>query len=119
MSQSTSESIVVVDVPERSRYEITVNGTIAGFTEYVDRDARGDGGESGDRGVERVFPHTVIEEEFGGRGLSTVLIATALDAARVDNLAVIPECSAVQHFIAERPDYVDLVPASRRAEFDL
>ena len=116
MSQSPSESIAIADVTERNRFEITVGGAFAGFTEYVDSD-QGEG--AGDGGAQRTFPHTVIEDEFGGRGLATVLIATALDAARVSDLAVIPECSAVQHFLGKRPDYVDLVPESRRSEFDL
>ncbi len=113
MNQSPSKSISVVDVPERSRFEITVDDTFAGFTAYVDAGERSAGA------VERTFPHTVVEEEFGGRGVATTLIQTALDDARVCDLAVIPECSAVQHFIAKHSDYVDLVPESRRAEFDL
>ena len=122
MNQSPSESIAVADVSERCRFEITVGGTFAGFTQYVDSDGSSeDGGRggSGGGGVERTFPHTVIEEEFGGRGLATVLIATALDAARVSDLVVIPECSAVRHFLGKHADYLDLVPESRRAEFDL
>ncbi len=70
----------------------------------------------GPEGV-RTFPHTVIEEVYGGRGLATLLIRTALDATRVADLSVLPQCSAVRHFISENPDYVDLVPAERRAEF--
>ena len=108
-----TESVTVVDAPERHRFEIAVDGTVAGFTEY--RDRAGSGEEAG----ERTFPHTVIEEAFGGRGLATLLIRTALDASRVADLAVIPECSAVAHFLAKHPEYVDLVPQSRRAEFDL
>lgn len=115
MSPSSAESISVIDVPERSRFEITVDDTFAGYTAYVDADA----GLEGAGPVQRTFPHTVMETEFGGRGLATVLITTALDAARVSDLEVVPECSFVQHFIAEHPDYLDLVPASRRAEFDL
>ncbi len=113
MNQPPSESIAVVDAPERQRFEISIEDTPAGFTTYSDAP-----GSGGDR-VERTFPHTVIEEQFGGRGLATLLIRTALDAARVSELSVIPECSAVRHFLAENPDYLDLVPESRRAELDL
>jgi predicted GNAT family acetyltransferase len=108
---SPSESVSVVNVPERQRFEISVDGTFAGFTEYVDG--------TGDHAGERTFPHTVIEEEFGGRGLSTLLIQTALDAARVADLAVLPQCSAVAGFIAKHDDYADLVPEGRRGEFGL
>jgi uncharacterized protein len=108
-----TESVTVVDAPERHRFEIAVDGATAGFTEYVD--ATGSGEATG----ERTFPHTVVEEAFGGRGLATLLIRTALDATRVADLAVIPQCSAVARFIAKHPEYVDLVPQSRRAEFGL
>jgi predicted GNAT family acetyltransferase len=110
-STAASASVSVVDAPERHRFEISVDGTFAGFTEYVDG--------TGDHAGERTFPHTVIEEAFGGRGLSTLLIRTALDAARVADLAVLPQCSAVAGFIAKHDDYADLVPAERRAEFGL
>ena len=113
MDQPPAESIAVVDATERQRFEISVEDILAGFTTYSDA------GGAGGNGVERTFPHTVIEDEFGGRGLATLLIRTALDAARVSELSVIPECSAVRHFIAENPEYVDLVPESRRAELDL
>ena len=106
-----AETVAVVDVPERSRFEITVNGEPAGFADYADG--------TGDRSGVRTFPHTVVHPEFGGRGRSKILIRAALDAARVAELSVLPQCSAVQHFIASNPDYVDLVPEDRRAEFDL
>ncbi|CAN5205200.1 GNAT family N-acetyltransferase [soil metagenome] len=108
-----SEAVTVVDAADQSRFEVTVDGVLAGFTLYLDS-----AGAEG-RATERTFPHTVVEKEFGGRGLATLLIRTALDAARVGDLAVIPECSAVRGFIAKHPEYLDLVPSSRRAEFDL
>lgn len=110
-NESETESVNVLDVPEQHRFEIAVDGQPAGFTEYVD-------GTGDDAGV-RTFPHTVIEEAYGGRGLATLLIRTALDAARVADLAVVPQCSAVRRFIAKNPDYLELVPASVRADLGL
>ncbi|WP_323792945.1 GNAT family N-acetyltransferase [Nocardioides sp.] len=109
-----AETVAVVDVPERSRFEISVNGAPAGFADYSDSE----GGAGAQAGV-RAFPHTVVHPEFGGRGMSKILIRAALDAARVADLEVLPLCSAVQHFIASNAEYVDLVPEARRAEFDL
>ncbi len=106
-----SEPVTIRDAEDRSRFEILVGTTLAGFTEYVD----GTGDEDG----QRTFPHTVVDEAFGGRGLSKLLIRTALDAARVSDLAVIPACSAVQRFLAKNPEYADLVPQARRSEFEL
>lgn len=126
-SAEPTETVAIVDVPEHHRFEITVEGTLAGFTEYVDAPADGsaDGSAHGsadgsDQVVgQRTFPHTVIHDEYGGRGLATLLIRTALDATRVADLAVIPQCPAVTHVIAKHPAYLGLVPASRRDEFGL
>ncbi|CAN5660868.1 GNAT family N-acetyltransferase [soil metagenome] len=105
------ETILVVDAPEHGRFEISVDAMAAGFTEYVD--------EETDSGTVRTFPHTVIDEEYAGRGLATVLIATALDSSRAKRQQVVPTCSAVRHFITKHPEYADLVPADRRAELGL
>ena len=52
------------------RYEISVDGEPAGFTQYVDD------------GAQRIFFHTEIDERFGGRGLASALVAGALTDTR-------------------------------------
>lgn len=49
--------------------------------------------------AERVFHHTVVGEEFGGRGLAGVLVSRALDEARDRGLRVVPVCSYVAGWI--------------------
>lgn len=100
-------AIAVVDAPIRHRYEITVAGELAGYTQY--RDAA----------QVRTFPHTLIEKQFGGRGLATELIRQALDHTREQGFTIIPLCQAVQQFISKNSEYADLVTADRRAEFGL
>jgi predicted GNAT family acetyltransferase len=107
MSETSSAQITVVDAPDHGRFEIFVDGELAGFSEYVERPDV------------RVFPHTVIEEEFGGRGLATVLVRAALDQTRASGRSVLPLCPVVRGFIAKNPDYLDLVPESRRGELGL
>lgn len=87
----------VVKNEERGQYEIHVDGKVAGFATYQDR------------GGARVLPHTVVEEEFQGKGLSKPLIKFALDDARSDGLKVIPACPAVAGYIEKNPEYQDLV----------
>src|SRR5688572_17180360 len=60
--------------PEKNRFEITVDGEVAGYTEY--RSAQG----------LRAFVHTVIEERFEGKGLAAELVAYALEATRTEGL---------------------------------
>ena len=100
-------SVAIADAPERERYEIYVDGELAGFTEYKARP-----------GI-IAFIHTEVDEGFQGRGLGDRLIAYALDDARKRELAVLPFCPFVRSFIQSHPDYVDLVPASQREAFEL
>lgn len=101
------EQVVVLDAPERGRFEILVDGELAGFTEYQDRPDI------------RVFPHTVVEERFGGRGLATEMVRQALDATRAAGRPVLPLCPVVRGFITKHPDYLDLVPAQHRERLGL
>ena len=97
----------VVDVPERSRFEISVDGEIAGFTEYRRR-----------AGL-IAFIHALIDPRFEGQGLASQLVRTALSEARSDGLSVLPFCPFVRSYIAGHPEYLDLVPEDMRAKFEL
>jgi uncharacterized protein len=97
----------VVDVGARNRYELRLDGTTAGFAEYHRR------------GASISFTHTLVEDAYAGKGLAGRLARAALDDARARGVAVLPFCPFVRGWIAKHPDYVDLVPADRRAEFDL
>lgn len=97
----------LTDNTDEHRFEVAIDGTAAGFTQY--RDAAGI----------RTFPHTEVKDEFGGRGLGRDVIRFGLDATRRQGLQVVPLCPAVAGFIRKNPDYLDLVPQDRRAEFDL
>jgi predicted GNAT family acetyltransferase len=97
----------VRDARDRNRYEITVEGRLAGFAAYR-------------RTADAVdFMHTEIEPEFEGQGLASTLVRAALDDVRREGLAVRPYCPYVRTWIARHPDYAELVPAGERAQFDL
>jgi predicted GNAT family acetyltransferase len=81
---------------ENSRYEISVDGELAGFAAYADR------------GEQRIFYHTEIAEAFGGRGLSTVLVTEALADVRAAGKHVVPVCRLVAAFLRKHPDQSDL-----------
>jgi predicted GNAT family acetyltransferase len=102
-----STNIVVAGAPERERYEVTVDGELAGFTTYKARP-----------GI-IAFIHTEVEERFQHRGLGDRLIAYALADARKRALVVLPFCPFVRSFIQAHRDYVDLVPESQREAFEL
>ncbi len=107
MSQAQSDDVTVSDHAERSRFEVTVDGELAGFADYI---AQGDVLD---------FVHTEVFDTFGGQGLGKKLVFHALDEARSRGLGVLPHCALFQGMISKTPEYPDLVPADQRAEFDL
>jgi predicted GNAT family acetyltransferase len=100
--------ITVQDNRDRQRFEIEVDGQLAGFADYR-------------RSAGRIaFPHTEIRPAYGGRGLGTTLARAALDAVLDDGLAVQPLCWFVRDVIAAHPDeYLALVAPEDRQIFGL
>ena len=92
-----SREIVVTDAPERTQYEITVDGTRAGFAHYVLRGGR------------RYFVHTEIDPAFEGQGLGSILAKEALDAARTSGEPIVPLCPFIAGYVERHPEYDDLV----------
>jgi predicted GNAT family acetyltransferase len=97
----------VLDAAESSRFEIRVDGKLAGFAVY----RLGHGRIS--------FIHTEIDDAFAGHGLGGKLVRAALDAARTRGLAVIPLCPFVRSWIQKHEDYLDLVPEAQRSRVGL
>jgi predicted GNAT family acetyltransferase len=97
----------VRDNHEKERYDVHEDGMHAGFSQYRKR------------GSLVAFIHTEVDPEFEGKGLGTALIKGALDDARAHGLHVLPFCPFVRSYIEHHPEYVDLVPPERRADFDL
>ncbi|MGH3525044.1 MAG: N-acetyltransferase [Mycobacterium sp.] len=48
-----------------------------------------------DRDNQRVFYYTEIDDDFGGRGLATILVREALKATRADSKHIVPVCEMV------------------------
>lgn len=99
--------IKITDDEATGRYEVRVDGTLAGFAERT----RGDG--------TMVLPHTVVDPAFEGRGLAGQLVRRALDDARAEGLSVAPQCSYVAAYLARHPDDLDLVPEADRPRYGL
>jgi predicted GNAT family acetyltransferase len=87
----------VVNNPTESRYEIHVDGQLAGFTQYRTTP-----------GVTE-FVHTEIDEAHEGRGLGGQLARAALDDVRSAGDKVIATCPFIKGWIAKHEDYQDLL----------
>ncbi len=97
----------VADDPAQQRYEIRVDGELAGYTEYRTRPGL------------IAFVHTEVDQRFTHHGLAEELIAYALDDARGRGLAVLPFCPFVDAFIKSHREYASLVPRERWEAFGL
>lgn len=101
MANDTNE-ITVKDNQDEQRFEAHLNGYIA-IAEY-----RREGNEI-------IFTHTEVPEALEGHGVASVLVRTALDTAREQQLSVIPLCPFVAGYIRRHHEYLDIVQPEYRA----
>ncbi|MDN5586666.1 MAG: GNAT family N-acetyltransferase [Brevibacterium sp.] len=94
LKDSTDET-VTVDLDEaRGAYVIRDDsGTDAGRAFFLNAP-----------GGERIFYHTEVDEAFGGRGLSKVLVAQSLADSRERGVTVVPVCPLFVRKLADTGD---------------
>ena len=107
MESAAADAPTVTDNPDYSRYEMHVGDELAGIISYRLHDAT------------ISLLHTEIEPAFQGAHLAGHLARFALDDARERGLAVLPFCPYVASWIKKHPEYAELVPSQRQAEFHL
>lgn len=91
---------MVIDNPDKNRFELTVDGALAGFSAYRRREG----------GI--VFTHTEIDPSFEGKGLGSRLARAVLDEARARGLRVYAQCPFIAGYIDKHPEYQDLLATS-------
>ena len=80
-SQSAPESTVeVVRADDSGRYELHVDGQLAGIAEFLDD------------GERTVFTHTEVDDAFQGQGLGSTLVEGAVTDAVSRNRTIVPQC---------------------------
>jgi uncharacterized protein len=107
MESAAAGTPTVTDNPAASQYELHVGDKLAGIIAYRLRDNQ------------ISLLHTEIEPAFQGAHLGGHLARSVLDDARQRGLTVLPFCPYVSSWIKRHPDYAELVPSPRRAEFHL
>jgi predicted GNAT family acetyltransferase len=100
-------AITVADNRDQNRYEIRLDGELAGYSKYLARPGL------------IAFVHTEIKDGFKHRGLGARLVSDALNDARRRGLTVLPFCPFVQAFIQAHRVYASLVPQERWEAFGL
>ncbi|MFI6500488.1 GNAT family N-acetyltransferase [Nonomuraea typhae] len=89
--------VEIVDNSTESRFEILVDGRVAGFADYKLLPTK------------IVFTHTEVLPDFEGQGLAGQLVRHALDASRDAGLQVSPLCPYVKRYIDRHPEYQPLL----------
>lgn len=105
MSDQHTGPVQVTDNPDKSRFEVTVDGHLAGFADYRRRPGK------------VVFTHTEIDPSYQGHHLGGQLASAALDSVRAEGSEVTPLCPYIAGYIRRHPEYVELVDEEHRADF--
>jgi len=89
--------VTVSDNRDKSRFEASVDGVLAGFAEY----------QLTDQLV--VFTHTEVDPAFEGRGVGSAIAKAALDQLRAEGgRKALPVCPFIKGWIERHPDYLDI-----------
>ena len=86
LTDKNGTSVSVSVIPQGGAYGIYLESEDkeAGTTHFIDR------------GKERIFFHTVVGEEYSGRGLAGILVENALEDTRNQGITVVPVCPFVR-----------------------
>lgn len=101
MIADEQQDVTFANNVDESRYEVAVNGELAGFSHYQRR---------GDR---IVFTHTEVDPQLEGRGIGGRLAAYALDDVRTLGLPVEARCPFIAAYIERHAAYADLLADSQ------
>ena len=103
MNDHNQQAVTVRDNPDKSRFDVLVEDTRAGFSAYKDV------GE-----VQRIFYHTVVFDEFEGRGLASTLTRSALSSSIQAGHRIVAVCPYVKKWLTTHHDFDDAIdPAGR------
>jgi len=87
------------DNPDQRRYELFADGALAGFAAYRVRDGL------------TVITHSEVDNAYRGKGLGSILARQTLDLLREQSARVVPACPFFAKYVAEHPEYEDLIEA--------
>lgn len=97
----------VAKVPDDSLFEIVVDGTRAGLTQYVEDAGR------------RIFFHTEVDDAYSGQGLAGILVRDALDTTRADGLRIVAVCPYVAAFVRRHKEWDDILDHVTRHDIEV
>jgi uncharacterized protein len=95
---TTDKTGAPTTVTQRDKeFTITVDGQTVGIAAFEDR------------GNQRVFVHTEVDNAFQGRGLATILIEKAIKSTKADEPRIVAVCPMVAAFLGNHKEFDDIV----------
>nr|WP_120491653.1 GNAT family N-acetyltransferase [Corynebacterium lactis] len=97
LTDKNGEAVEVFKDPEHGYFAIAYAGadSVAGYTQYLPMNG------------ERVFFHTVIGEEYEGRGLASILIKKALEDTDAEGVPILAVCPFVSAWLKKHGEEFD------------
>jgi uncharacterized protein len=89
--------LTVRDNASRGRFEVLVDGAVAGFAAYRPRDGA------------VAITHSEVDPRYRGHGLGAELARQTLDTLRARGASVVPACPFFAEYVEQHPEYADLV----------
>lgn len=87
------QNVSVTDNPDQSRYDVTVDGQLAGYLDYRTRDDV------------VVFVHAEIYPRHEGQGIGSRLAKFALDDVISAGRSFVPQCPFIAHYVDKHEEY--------------
>jgi predicted GNAT family acetyltransferase len=88
----------VIQNQELDRFELVIDGELAGFSEYRIV------------GTDMIFTHTEVLSQEREHGLGGRLVRDSLDQVREHtDYRVVAQCPFVAHWLTQHPEYQDLL----------
>jgi predicted GNAT family acetyltransferase len=87
----------VQDNPDRSRFEIIVDGAVGGFANYRVRDGL------------VIVTHSQVDPKYQGHGIGGQLARQTLDMLRERGARVVPACPFFADYVVKHREYDDIL----------
>jgi predicted GNAT family acetyltransferase len=100
MDDQNRQEVSVRDNPDQGRFDVLVEDVHAGYSLYKNV------GPASAR--QRIFYHTVVFDQFEGRGLASTLTRTALGASVQDGHRIVAVCPYVTRWLTTHHDFDDV-----------
>ncbi|UVI35413.1 GNAT family N-acetyltransferase [Brevibacterium spongiae] len=100
--ESSGETFTIAEDAAAHRFTVSHDGKVIGVADYVDRET---GPDDTAEGTVRTFTHTVVEPEWGGRGLAGHLVRYALETSAEAGLKFRTTCSYVHNFLQKNTEF--------------